>query len=297
MTVLVTGSRGTVATTLIPLLLKRGVAVRAGSAGPSRSSLPDGVLAVPCNLRDPATFPAALEGVDSVFLYAEPSEIDAFIEEAAAAGVGHIVLLSSTSALDGPSDNPLGDKHLTVEKALSASSVQSTFLRSGTFAGNALAWAWPIKAGKAVDLAFPGAHTDPVHELDVAEAALAALIRPAAGWAGPHPHWSGVPLVRPADRNARRRDRPTRDLQPRHSRRVENGDGGIHPGCVRGLAARHMGVHCGLTGATGPRSRGADRPPSALVLVLGRGPRSRFQELKRVSPERPRPPAGRRSSC
>jgi uncharacterized protein YbjT (DUF2867 family) len=181
MTVLVTGSRGTVATTLIPLLLEHGVAVRAGSTDPSRSGLPDGVPVVPCNLRDPATFAAALEGIDSVFLYAEPSEIDAFIKEATAAGVSHIVLLSSTSALDGPNDNPLGDKHLTVENALSASSVKSTFLRSGTFAGNALAWAWPIKAGKAVDLAFPGAHTDPVHELDVAEAALAALTDPGLG--------------------------------------------------------------------------------------------------------------------
>lgn len=173
MTVLVTGSRGTVAKTLIRLLLERGVAVRAGSADPSGS--PDGV---PCNLRDPATFPTALEGVDAVFLYAEPSEIDAFTKEAAAAGVGHIVLLSSTSALTGPSENPLGDKHLSVENALSNSSIKSTFLRSGTFAGNALAWAWPIKAGKPVDFAYPGAHTDPIHELDIAEAALAALTDP-----------------------------------------------------------------------------------------------------------------------
>ncbi|MGW3623922.1 hypothetical protein [Streptomyces sp. NPDC000880] len=51
-----------------------------------------------CALDDSATFPAALDSVTSVFLYAEASQIGAFLDEAGAAGVEHIVLLSSSSA-------------------------------------------------------------------------------------------------------------------------------------------------------------------------------------------------------
>jgi uncharacterized protein YbjT (DUF2867 family) len=57
----------------------------------------------------------------------------------------------------------------------------STVLRPGTFAANALQWAWPVKASGAVRLPYPGAHTDPLHEADLAEAAFTALTDPEAG--------------------------------------------------------------------------------------------------------------------
>ncbi|WP_405913020.1 NAD(P)H-binding protein [Streptomyces sp. NBC_00963] len=180
MTVLVTGSRGKVGSALIPLLHGKGVDVRAASAAPGRLSLPDGVAAVRCDLHDPATFPAALDGADAVFLYAEPSQIGAFVQQAETAGVQHIVLLSSSSVL-GPeaSESAIAATHLAVEQALAASPIETTFLRPGAFAGNALQWKWALQSAGTIDLPCPGSYSDPIHERDIAESAYAALTEPA----------------------------------------------------------------------------------------------------------------------
>uniref|UniRef100_UPI003C300F43 NAD(P)H-binding protein n=1 Tax=Nonomuraea bangladeshensis TaxID=404385 RepID=UPI003C300F43 len=176
MTILVTGARGAVATELIALLRRRGLPVRPAS------SRPDDPSTVTCDLTDPATFPAALAGVSSVFLYAEPSHADAFVKEAVTAGVEHIVLLSSSAVLaPDPQANPLAKTHADVENALTAAPVRSTLLRPGAFAGNALAWSWPVKAGTPVSLPYPGTYNDPIHEADLAEAAATVLLDPAVG--------------------------------------------------------------------------------------------------------------------
>ena len=179
MTVLVTGARGSVASALLPLLLDRGIPVRAASGSPEKLGVPAGVPTLACALSDPSTFPAALDGVSAVFLYAEPAAAGAFAAEAARAGVEHVVLLSSSSVLaPGAADEPIARRHLDAEQALSAGPVAATFLRPGSFAGNALAWSWSIRSTASVDLPYPNAHTDPIHEADVAGAALAALTDP-----------------------------------------------------------------------------------------------------------------------
>jgi uncharacterized protein YbjT (DUF2867 family) len=176
MTILITGSRGAVARALLTLLHERGIAVRAASSNPDQLSLREDVPVVKCDLTDPATFAAALDGITSVFLYAASSHIDAFVEQAVSAGVKHVVLLSSVSVLNPNAEHDLLAKsHLDVEKALAASPIESTFLRPGSFASNALGWSWAIKSAGAVNLPYPHAHTDPIHEADVAEAALAVL--------------------------------------------------------------------------------------------------------------------------
>ncbi|MFI9555879.1 SDR family oxidoreductase [Nonomuraea endophytica] len=176
MTTLVTGSRGAVARALIPMLRERGLPVRAAS------SAPDNAQTVRCDLTDPGTFPAALDGVSSVFLYAEPSHADAFAAEAAKAGVRHIVLLSSSSVLtDDPAGNPLAVSHLDAENTLLRSPIPATLLRPGAFAGNATAWSWAIKSGEPVSLPYPGAHSDAIHEHDVAACAAAVLADPGLG--------------------------------------------------------------------------------------------------------------------
>ncbi len=177
--ILVTGGRGAVATHLLTLLLEAGRPVRVASSDPGQLRVPDGVTAVTCNLRDPATFPAALAGVTEVFLYAEASHIAEFVDAAVTAGVEHVVLLSSASVLDpGAAGNPLAMSHLDVETALLAAPLTTTILRPGSFAGNAGAWAWPVKAGRPVSLPYPGSHTDPVHERDLAEVAFTVLADP-----------------------------------------------------------------------------------------------------------------------
>ncbi|MBT2481935.1 NAD(P)H-binding protein [Streptomyces sp. ISL-94] len=176
MSLLVTGGRGAVARGLSALLAARGIPHRLGSREPDRSDT------VRCDLSDPTTFPGALAGVRSVFLYAEASAIDAFVKEAVSAGVEHVVLLSSSSVLaPTAADSPLSASHLAVEQALSASPLRTTLLRPGSFASNALGWAWSLKSGRPVHLPYPGAYCDPVHEADLAEAAFAVLTDPALG--------------------------------------------------------------------------------------------------------------------
>ncbi|MFJ3924838.1 NAD(P)H-binding protein [Streptomyces sp. NPDC090022] len=181
--VLVTGGRGAVARAVAARLAERAIPFRLGSRepGPPGASGASGAPgAVHLDLTDPATFPAALEGIRTVFLYAEAAAIDAFVKEATAAGVEHVVLLSSSSVLGADAtENALAASHLAVEQALLASPLRTTLLRPGAFASNALGWAWAMKSGTPIRLPYPGAYADPVHEADIADAAVAVLSDPA----------------------------------------------------------------------------------------------------------------------
>jgi uncharacterized protein YbjT (DUF2867 family) len=178
--ILITGGRGAVATHLAGLLREQGLPVRVASADPAKLTLPDGVQPVTLDLTDPATFPAALSGVTSVFLYATPDHIDAFVDQAVHAGLTHVVLLSSSAVRNpDPEHDPLAATHLKVEKALLASPIPTTVLRPGSFASNAKGWAWSIRNKQPVSLPYPGAYNDPIHEADIAEAAYAVLTDPA----------------------------------------------------------------------------------------------------------------------
>ncbi|WP_433726348.1 SDR family oxidoreductase [Nocardia sp. CA-129566] len=175
--ILVTGGRGAVASNLVSLLRADGRAVRIGSGRPEQ--LPADVPAVACNLRDPATFATALDGVTSVFLYAEPGCIAEFASAATEAGVDHIVLLSSSAVLDpDAATNPVAKSHLDTELGLADAPMTVSVLRPGAFAGNARGWSFAIKADRPVSLPYPHAYTDPIHELDIAECAHALLTEP-----------------------------------------------------------------------------------------------------------------------
>ncbi|MFD0886529.1 SDR family oxidoreductase, partial [Streptosporangium algeriense] len=182
MTILITGGGGLVGGTLLRLLHAAGHDVRVASRNPDRLSPPEGVPVVRCDLSDPGTFPAALDGITSVFLYADPSHTAAFAGRAAEAGVGHIVLLSSSATLfpepDSGRPNPITGLHLETERALKASPVRSTLLRPGAFASNALSWSHSIRTTGTVRLPYPDTHDAPIHEADIAEVALAALAGP-----------------------------------------------------------------------------------------------------------------------
>ncbi|WP_107660130.1 SDR family oxidoreductase [Nocardia suismassiliense] len=177
--ILVTGGRGAVATNLLDLLRADGRAVRVGSAHPEQLRVPADVPTVACDLADPTTFPAALTDVTSVFLYAEGTTISEFVTAATEAGVEHIVLLSSSSVLDpDAATNPVAKSHLDAELGLADAPMTVSVLRPGAFAGNARGWAWAIKAGQPISLPYPNAYGDPIHELDIAEAAYTLLTEP-----------------------------------------------------------------------------------------------------------------------
>jgi uncharacterized protein YbjT (DUF2867 family) len=174
--IVITGGRGAVATHLSALLRGDGRPVRVASADPAGLDLPGDVPSVRLDLTDPATFPTALANANSVFLYASAERIAELVDEAVAAGVGHIVLLSSAAVLSPDAENnPVARSHLDVERALLASPIPNTILRPGSFASNASAWARPIRSGLPVSLPFPGSFNDPIHERDIAEAAYAVL--------------------------------------------------------------------------------------------------------------------------
>ncbi|MFJ4650791.1 NAD(P)H-binding protein [Nocardia sp. NPDC088792] len=179
MTTLITGVRGQVGRTVLDRLHAAGLPVRAASKAPADLTLPAGVEVAELRLDAPETFGPALDGARQVFLYAEPAGIDTFVTAARAAGVDHIVLLSS-SAVDSPTaaDNPIGARHLAVENALAASGILTTVLRPGGFDSNSLSWARAIAGKQPVELPYPEAALAMIHPGDIADIAVAALTGP-----------------------------------------------------------------------------------------------------------------------
>ncbi|MFF1867615.1 NAD(P)H-binding protein [Streptomyces sp. CB03911] len=176
MTTLVTGARGKVGQAVIGRLHAAGHTVRAASADPSALTVPDGVEVAELVLDRPATFGAALRGVRQVFLYPNPAGIHELVAAAEAAGVEHVVLLSSSSVLGPDAErDPLASHSLLVERALAASSLTCTFLRPDAFASNAFGWARAVAGSLPVELAYPDAQIAPIHPEDIADIAVEAL--------------------------------------------------------------------------------------------------------------------------
>jgi len=179
MTVLITGARGNVGRHVVEGLVEAGAQVRAGGRDPASVRVPEGVETVPVELRDPATLPTALAGVRAVFLYTEPQGIGGFVEAAKAAGVEHIVLLSSSSVVAPNAErNPIAQRHSAVERPLADSGLPCTFIRPGGFATNALRWSDDIRAHGIVRIPHPEAQVAPIHEKDIAAVAVRMLTDP-----------------------------------------------------------------------------------------------------------------------
>src|SRR4051794_7995269 len=111
MTILVTGATGSVGSHVLDQLLQAGVKVRASSRNPQTAKLPDGVETVRADLTQPETFESALTGIQKVFLYTNAEGIDGFISAAQAAGIEHIVLLSSAAIVDPDINNFNAQRH------------------------------------------------------------------------------------------------------------------------------------------------------------------------------------------
>nr|AEU17892.1 putative hydroxylase/dehydratase [Streptomyces antibioticus] len=179
MKILVTGARGSIGSRVAGKLVERGLPVRGGVRDLAAPGLPEGVEAVQADLTRPETLARALEGVDKVFLYTVPEGIAGFVDEARAAGVRHVVLLSSIAVTWPDADrDPIGRMHLAVERPIEESGLGWTFVRPEALATNALGWAPEIRGGDMVRCAYPGAYTTPVHEEDIADVVVAALTTP-----------------------------------------------------------------------------------------------------------------------
>lgn|SRR5512146_1858808 len=136
-TVLVTGATGKAGRRLIPLLMRRGITVRAAS----RSLLPPrpGIEPVRFDWADESTHEAARKGVDAMFLVVgpvpDPRDADyvrTLLDGAAGTGVGRVVLLSTFGVGQAPPDNSLR----RIELAVESSGVPWTILRPVAFMQN-----------------------------------------------------------------------------------------------------------------------------------------------------------------
>ena len=175
MTVLVTGIRGGVGRLVADTLHASGAAVRGATSRPGGTAdTPYPV--VPVDLRTTEGLAAALDGVDRVFLYAAHEAAGDTSRHLRTAGVDHVVVLSS-AAVELEQGGGIGDHHRVVEDAVRGYGGTWTFLRPGAFATNTLRWAADIRAGR-IALPYAEAMIEPIHEADIADAAVAALTTP-----------------------------------------------------------------------------------------------------------------------
>ncbi|MFX0579400.1 SDR family oxidoreductase [Nocardia nepalensis] len=176
MSVLVIGAYGSVGGYVVDGLLSAGASVRGTSRSPRTGELRDAVEMVRLDLDVPETLPAALEGVEKVFLYANPEGVTEFVKAARNAGVKHVVLLSSASVMEPSMQQSRSARmHSAVEEALQESGIAWTFLRPTTFATKQLSWASAIRSGEELRIPFLQLRTASIHERDIADVAVSVL--------------------------------------------------------------------------------------------------------------------------
>jgi uncharacterized protein YbjT (DUF2867 family) len=171
--VLVTGATGNIGRIVVEQLVEAGVRVRVLTRRPHEARFADVVETVGGDLTDPGTLAPALVGVDRMYLFPVPPTAREVVRLAADAGVGRIVVLSSSAVTIGADTS----FHLPVERAVEELCPEWTHVRPGEFMLNKLfMWGPSIRADSVVYEPFPEAAWWPVHERDVADVAVAALL-------------------------------------------------------------------------------------------------------------------------
>ncbi|MFH1558084.1 MAG: NmrA/HSCARG family protein [Pseudomonadota bacterium] len=142
MTILVTGSTGTIGAQVLAHLQGRNAEIRALTRSPDTAQLPAGVTAVRGDLADPDSVRAALKGVSTLFLLA-PNVADELTQAmltltvAREAGVKGIVYLSVFGG-EAYADVPHFAGKYTVEHMIEALDLPATVLRPAYFIQNDL---------------------------------------------------------------------------------------------------------------------------------------------------------------
>lgn len=138
---------------------------------PGKARFPDGVEVVRGDLDDPGGMP--FDGAEKLYLFAHPPTAREVVDRAVRAGVRRIVTLSSGAVTHG---YDIGH-HLPVEQAAEASGVEWTHVRPGEFAVNKIdLWGPSIREDGTVVHPHPDWLGQPIHEADIADVAVAALL-------------------------------------------------------------------------------------------------------------------------
>jgi uncharacterized protein YbjT (DUF2867 family) len=176
MTILVTGATANVGRLLVDELVSAGATVRALTNDPARAALPAEVEVARGYLGKPSTLPAALAGVDTVYLAPLPAYVDDFVRCATEAGVRRVVVLSGEPAEYEAQGDPSSWHYYRLERAIEAAGFDWTFLRPGQFMTNTLGWAPSIKAEGVVRAPYAGAVQTPIDLGDIAAVARVVLL-------------------------------------------------------------------------------------------------------------------------
>src|SRR5438128_8484855 len=179
--VLVTGATGRVGRVVVDLLMKAGVPVRALThRSEPATTLPANVEVVTGDLTVPESLDEGLRGVGAVFLVwtAPPTTAPAVVERLATYA-RRVVFLSAPHQTPHPffqQPNPMAVLYAEIELLIVAAGLESTIIRPGIFASNALLWWAPtIRSGGVVRWPYGAAETAPVDDRDVATVAARTL--------------------------------------------------------------------------------------------------------------------------
>jgi len=179
-TVLVLGATGNVGRHVVSQLLAAGVQVRAVTRHPETVVPRAGLEVVAGDLTGldgSGDWDAALDDVPSMFLIWPllSAELAPALLTVAKRHVHRVVYLSSMSVDDRREPEANGFWG-AVEHAIEKSGLEWTFLRAGGFASNTLGWADQIRADGIVRWPYGRAGRSLVHERDLADVAVRALL-------------------------------------------------------------------------------------------------------------------------
>ena len=179
--VLVIGATGHIGREVVSALDPSQTSIRAFVRNPAGAQLPPSVEIVEGDLTAPDTIDRAMDGIDAAFLlWTAPASAAAAAIERLVRGVKRIVLLSSPHQTPHPffqQPNPMAAFHAELDRAVASGAEEWTILRPGMFALNCVAWwAAQIRAGNVVRWPYADAATAPIHERDIAEVAVRALL-------------------------------------------------------------------------------------------------------------------------
>lgn len=180
--ILLTGATGNIGSKVLRRLSEAGVETRALSRAPRRGGALPHVEWVEADLADPETLPPAFDGVDRLFLLTGSVQSMAqlqknAVDEAVAAGVGHVVKLSARGA-QPESKSAIARWHHEVEIHLKASGLSWTMLRPHVFMQNLLDQAERVRTKGTIRTAAGDGRIPFIDTRDIADVATTVLTEP-----------------------------------------------------------------------------------------------------------------------